>query len=80
VRTLAVPGGGGGRVHVEWKMAGEDCHFHEVDYELVPGKGSLGRRFAKDYDDDAIAGYATPRHFDECESGALISTHHRRHQ
>jgi len=40
----------------------------------------LGRRFAKDYDDDAIAGYATPRSVDECEPGALIATHHRRHQ
>jgi hypothetical protein len=52
-------------VHVEWM-------------DLVSGKGSLGRCFAKDYDEDAIASYATPRHFDECEPGALVFTHHRR--
>jgi hypothetical protein len=77
-RCLLCLEGEGEGVHVERKMAQEDCHFHEVDYGLVPGKRSLGRRFAKDYDEDAITRCANPRHFDKCEPGELISTHHRR--
>ena len=63
VCALAVPGGGRGSCGMDG---------------LVSGKGSLVRRRAKDYDEDAMAGYATPRHFDECKPDTLISTHHRR--
>jgi hypothetical protein len=76
VRALAVPGGGGVRGFM-WNGRWPEKIVTSM-YELASGKGSLRRHFAKDHDDDGIAGYATPRHVDECEPGALISTHHRR--